>query len=653
MVIGMLPGTVLAVGTSPLLVQQSDTSAQTTSPNPGTISNLVAGTSVTLTPSVNLVAPATVLANTTFTITTLSQITVGGVKYAPGSLVPFASCSAAGVCKATVAWNDANLAAQYLIKVVDSIDASANNEVDYTATVIPAAVASLKVTGLAGGALPLTETTLAVSAVDAFGNLVKTDTNTVYFQSVTDPTATVPVATALVGGTLGSLHVTWDTAGTQSITVTDPLLFISGSQTGIVVTGTPAAAGTYYPLATPTRFLDTRYGTGLSGAFQANVSRTFQVASTVADTAGTIVPKGAIAVTGNLTVTDATSGWAFYLGPTATNSPTTSSINFVAGQTKANNVTVPLAADGTLSATYISSAGQTADLVFDVTGYFYGGHAYTGFSTLLVGEVYMPLATPARVIDTRFTGSIPGPSAKVVANQPICYTLALPAPDTADFATNAKAVTGILTVTGATSGWAVAVGPTLASVTSPAFSNINFVAGETKANGVTVALGTGHTLCIDYISTTPNTVDVVFDVTGYFKNYSAPGTGDFYMPIAPVRMVDSRLAIGLPSAVPANTPWSFQVTSGTTGAPVPVAAKAVTGNLTVTNSTAGWALYLGPAPVLSPLTSSINFTAGMVTSNSLDVGLSAGGTLSTTYISTTGNTTAVVFDVTGYFTTAI
>jgi hypothetical protein len=43
----------------------------------------------------------------------------------------------------------------------------------------------------------------------------------------------------------------------------------------------------------------------------------------------------------------------------------------------------------------------------------------------------------------------------------------------------------------------------------------------------------------------------------------------------------------------------------------------------------------------------------MVTSNSLDVGLSAGGTLSTTYISTTGNTTAVVFDVTGYFTTAI
>jgi hypothetical protein len=39
--------------------------------------------------------------------------------------------------------------------------------------------------------------------------------------------------------------------------------------------------------------------------------------------------------------------------------------------------------------------------------------------------------------------------------------------------------------------------------------------GDTRANGVTVALGAGGTLSITYFAGT-GTTDFVFDVTGYF-----------------------------------------------------------------------------------------------------------------------------------------
>ena len=45
---------------------------------------------------------------------------------------------------------------------------------------------------------------------------------------------------------------------------------------------------------------------------------------------------------------------------------------------------------------------------------------------------------------------------------------------------------------------------------------------------------------------------------------------------------------------------------------VPADATAVTGNLTVTGSSAGWAVYLGPDPIASPTSSTINFTKGEV-----------------------------------------
>jgi hypothetical protein len=112
--------------------------------------------------------------------------------------------------------------------------------------------------------------------------------------------------------------------------------------------------------------LDTRSGTGgLSGPFTNHSARTFQV------TGNGGVPAGATAVTGNLTVTGQTSKGYLYIGPDATNDPTSSTLNFPAGDDRANAVTVALNASGTLAVTFVAPySGPTAQVVFDVTGYF-------------------------------------------------------------------------------------------------------------------------------------------------------------------------------------------------------------------------------------------------------------------------------------------
>jgi hypothetical protein len=69
------------------------------------------------------------------------------------------------------------------------------------------------------------------------------------------------------------------------------------------------------------------------------------------------VPANASAVTGNLTVVDETSSWAIYLGPDPIASPTSSTLNFVKGDTLANGLTVALSAAGTPSATYRRAPG--------------------------------------------------------------------------------------------------------------------------------------------------------------------------------------------------------------------------------------------------------------------------------------------------------
>jgi hypothetical protein len=205
-------------------------------------------------------------------------------------------------------------------------------------------------------------------------------------------------------------------------------------------------------------------------------------------------------VTGNLTVTGQTATGFLYLGPNAANDPTSSTLNFPVGDDRANGVTVALGAGGTLSATYAApTAGETAEVIFDVTGYFTPDAG---------GAKYVPLAPMTRILDSRDgTGLLSALSSHVARTFGVIGHGGVPA--------NATAVTGNLTVTGQTAAGFLYVGP--AARNNPTSSTLNFPVGDDRANGVTVALGVGGSLSVTYAAPTLGpTAQVIFDVTGYF-----------------------------------------------------------------------------------------------------------------------------------------
>ncbi len=170
--------------------------------------------------------------------------------------------------------------------------------------------------------------------------------------------------TALSPQVLGGMLYTFNSWADGSTSASQTI--VAGTTAPPILTATFDASSihaTYVPLS-PTRLLDTRIGNGLAGSFTAGHARTFQV------TGRGGVPANAIGVTGNLTVTGQSAAGFVALGPVASNSPKTSTINFPRGDNRANGVTVSLGSGGRLSATFVGPAGARTALIFDVTGYF-------------------------------------------------------------------------------------------------------------------------------------------------------------------------------------------------------------------------------------------------------------------------------------------
>jgi PKD repeat protein len=407
----------------------------------------------------------------------------------------------------------------------------------------------------------------------------------------------------------------YPTAGSYSVklTATNSLGTNTMTKTNHVTVTTPQPS-TYFAVA-PARLLDTRTGNGLSGAFQARVPRTFQV------TGRGGVPAGAVAVTGNLTVTEQSALGYVYLGPNPLPNPPSSTLNFPLNDNRANGVTVAVSPTGTLSATYAASGGST-HLVFDVTGYFMPNTS---------GATYVPLA-PSRLLDTRVGNGLSTP---FYPFSPQTFQIS----GRGDVPTNAVAVTGNLTVTEQNAVGYVYLGPD--ATTSPSSSTINFPVGDNRANAVTVALSPTGTLSATFGASSGQT-QLVFDVTGYFVSGMS---GARFVPLTPSRLLDTRFGNGLAGAFSTWTPRSFQV-SGRGG--VAATALAVTGNMTVTEQTALGYASVGPVEEASPTTSTLNFPLYDNRANGVTVPLGPAGTLSATF-GAMGGSTQLIFDVTGYF----
>jgi spore germination protein YaaH len=404
-------------------------------------------------------------------------------------------------------------------------------------------------------------------------------------------------------------------AGSATYYAPSPAPFVAGQMSlfGVLIDTTPS--GTYYPLP-PIRVLDTRIAVGLSGAFASGKTRSFAVAGVHG------VPSNAIAVTGNLTVTQETvAGFVRFGSSTA---GTNSTINFKTNDNRANGVTLGLAADGSLSGLYYTSSGKgTAQLIFDLTGYFVrDGH----------GSTFVPV-TPARIVDTRTKTGISAPlSSNKVGTFAVAGMAGVPA--------GAIAVAGNATVTGQTGAGYVTVAPTIAAGAQPTSSTLNFPLRDDRANNVVVPLSGGK-LQVEYVGPSKTSVQFIFDVTGYF----IPGlSGATFVPVAPGRVVDSRTSLGFKGPLANGASASFTVSGQVSVHPI---AVAVVGNLTVTSQTSkGW-LAAAPGPVTS--TSTLNFPLGDNRANGFVSMLGPGGILTVTFGGSGGSTTQAVVDILGYY----
>ncbi len=128
-----------------------------------------------------------------------------------------------------------------------------------------------------------------------------------------------------------------------------------------------AAQGGFCLLSNPIRVLDTRpsnpaainKGSPISGG------TTYGLQVTGESVGGVQVPAGAVAVIGNVTVVNPTAAGYLTLYPGGASRPTTSSINYVAGQVVANGVTMRLGPTGIMNI----FAAATTDVIFDATGF--------------------------------------------------------------------------------------------------------------------------------------------------------------------------------------------------------------------------------------------------------------------------------------------
>jgi hypothetical protein len=121
----------------------------------------------------------------------------------------------------------------------------------------------------------------------------------------------------------------------------------------------------FYTLV-PCRAVDTRDPVGPYGGppIPAGQSRAF----TMVGRCG--VPSTATAISLNLTVTGATAPGYLTVYPQGSPIPLASTINFRAGQTRANNAIVPLGTGGAIAIFYGQASGNVADVIVDLNGFF-------------------------------------------------------------------------------------------------------------------------------------------------------------------------------------------------------------------------------------------------------------------------------------------
>ncbi|MGW0424411.1 PKD domain-containing protein [Streptomyces sp. NPDC003015] len=365
-------------------------------------------------------------------------------------------------------------------------------------------------------------------------------------------------AAVSVTGSKGYAQHTYAAAGTYTVTqqLTD-----SAGRTAADTTRT--IVGPAYVAVSPKRILDTRDGTG---AAERRVGPGGVVRLKVLGT-GAVPASGVTAVTMNVTDADATASSYVTVYPDGTSRPTASNLDFTAGRTNPNLVTVRVGAGGYVD---LYNAHGDVDLIADVQGYF-----TTKSITDNDQMGNFAAIPPTRVLDTRYgTGSAEG---KVAPGSTTTVTL----PKEGQTGDTIGAVLNV-TVTGGTGSGVV----TVYCDSRPSTSNLNYRAGQTVSNLVVTKVCGGGKI---EIHNSGGHVNLIADLQGLYTDYNADGdnapVGSPFVPTAPTRFLDTRNGTGGP-AKPLGAGSTLTVKVAGVGG-VPDDATAVLVNLTGVGPTTG------------------------------------------------------------------
>lgn len=358
-------------------------------------------------------------------------------------------------------------------------------------------------------------------------------------------------------------------------------------------------AGSYVPLPSA-RLIDTRSGLGSSGPLV--VGREMVVP--VAAMAG-IPGAGASAIVLNVTVVDPTATGFLTVYPDGDPRPSTSNINVSAGQIVANTVIVRLGAGGRLRFSYSAAGSASTQVIVDATGY------YTGATPTSAGT--FQVLPNQRIMDTR-TGlggvraSVQSKAARVLM---VTGTGGVPS-------SGVRAVVINVAEDGATAAGSL----TLYARTSarPGTSNLNFVAGQTRANLTIVPVSSAGQITL--FNGSARAINTIVDVVGYYLD-GYPGVLGSFLTFNASRVLDTTTGLGA-SARPVAPNGQLTVQVGGLGEIPGPGTTAVALNVTVTPSSAGY-LSVYPTGTATPSTSNINYAAGVTVSNLVIVPVGADG----------------------------
>lgn len=368
-------------------------------------------------------------------------------------------------------------------------------------------------------------------------------------------------------------------------------------------TAKPTTEGAFVSIA-PYRVLDTRN----SVPARPDGTVSFQIGGVAG------IPADAAAVVFNLTVTGPQSFGFISAYASGRNRSDASNLNFAAGQTVANSVTVPIGADGKVML-FNRSSGRT-QLIADVSGYYLAGKP-------TVSGAFVPV-DPARLLDTRSNSPV-GPDGTVSFQ--IGGVAGIPA--------TVSAVTFNLTVTNPSSvGFITAYA---SGSSRPNSSNLNFATDQTVPNSVTVPVGADGKVVL--FNRSSGSTQLIADVSGYYLP-GTPSLAGAFVPVAPSRFLDTRNK----GSVGVDGVASFKV-GGVKGVPVDVAA--VTFNLTVTGPTSDGYITAYASGTDRPNSSNVNFAAGQTVANSVTVPVGTDGEV--TLFSRSAGASQLIADVSGYY----